>query len=169
MQRVLVIGSPGAGKSTLATEMARRTGLPLFHLDQLHWKPGWVESTDGELDARIDAVLRKPRWIIDGNYGRTLPMRLARADTVIDLDLPTWLCVAQAVRRVIGSRGRVRADMAPDCPERLDLEFLHYIAAFRTRNRPRIEAKLDRFTGRRIRLTSRAAVREFVDGLAASD
>ena len=166
MERVLVIGSPGAGKSTLATELARRTALPLFHLDKLHWKPGWVEPGQAEFDAVLTDVTAQPRWIIDGNYGRTLPLRLARADTVIDLDLPAWRCVIQAIGRVARSHGTVRPDMAPDCPERIDLEFLHYIAAFRTRNRPRIEAKMDGFTGRRIRLTSRVAVRDFVAGLA---
>jgi adenylate kinase family enzyme len=88
MQRVMVIGSPGAGKSTLATELARRTGIPLFHLDQLAWLPGWVESDKADFRTRVDWVLEQSRWIIDGNYGGSLSQRLARADTVIDLDLP---------------------------------------------------------------------------------
>ncbi len=166
MQRVLVIGSPGAGKSTLATGLAKRTGLPLIHLDQLHWKPGWVESSKKEFDDRLSSVIVEPRWIIDGNYGRTLPPRLARADTVIDLDLPAWLCVLRTIRRVAGSHGRVRGDMAPDCPEQFDLSFLVYIARFGGAGRARIETCLAQFAGERIRLRSANEVRRFLESVA---
>ena len=166
MERVLVIGSPGAGKSTLATDLAEQTGLKLVHLDQLHWKPGWVESTVYEFDERLAAVLAEPQWIIDGNYGRTLPQRLARADIVIDLDLPAWLCMARVIRRVLRSRGKVRADMAPDCPERFDLEFLAYIARFPGTGRRRIEANLANFAGKRVHLRCQADVRRFMQSLA---
>ena len=167
MQRVLVIGSPGAGKSTLSAQLATATGLPLFHLDQLHWKPGWVESTTAEFDERLAAVTAGPSWIIDGNYGRTLPQRLARADTVIDLDLPAWLCLARVIGRVVRSGGKVRADMAPDCPERFDLEFLAYIARFPSAGRRRIEASLANFSGERVRLRGQADVPRFLQSLAA--
>jgi adenylate kinase family enzyme len=168
MERILVIGSPGAGKSTLATELARRTGLPLFHLDKLHWKPGWVESDKAEFDALLTEVTAQPRWIIDGNYGRTLPLRLARADTVIDLDLPAWRCVVQAIGRVARSHGTVRPDMGADCPERFDLSFLAFILSFPRHGRRRIAAKLALFPGRVIRLRSRADIRRFLGDLAAT-
>jgi adenylate kinase family enzyme len=166
MDRVIVIGSPGAGKSTLATELARLTELPLFHLDQMAWLPGWVESDRAAFRARVDSVIEQPRWIIDGNYGGSLRQRLARADTVIDLDLPGWLCLARTLKRIWTSHGRVRADMAPGCPEQFDLAFLAYIARFPGPGRRKIEANLARFSGERIRLRRPAEVQRFLAGCA---
>ena len=167
MERVLIVGSPGAGKSTLAREVARLTGLPLVHLDQLHWSAGWVESTRDELEAKVREAIAAPRWVIDGNYGGTLQLRLIRADTVIDLDLPRWLCVFSIVRRAIAHRGRTRSDMAPGCPEHLNWEFLAYTFHFPGEGRRRLEETMRSFPGRRIRLRSRREVRRFLEGLAA--
>jgi adenylate kinase family enzyme len=168
VERVLVIGSPGAGKSTLATEIARRTGLPLVHMDQLAWKAGWVEASLDELDAKVREAVAGPRWVIDGNYGRTLPLRLPRADTVIDLDLPRWLCVWSILRRRLQHRGRTRADMTPGCPERVDWEFLIYTIRFGDGGRRRIEESLAGFAGRRVKLRSRGQVRAFLASLTSS-
>jgi adenylate kinase family enzyme len=166
MERLLIIGSPGAGKSTLSAEVARLTGLPLIHLDRLHWKPGWVESSKEEFDSKVSEAIARPRWVIEGNYGRTLPLRLTRADTVVDLDLPRWQCVLGIFRRALAHRGRTRSDMAPGCPERLDWEFVVYTFRFREAGRRRIEQALGGFAGRRIRLRSRREVRRFLDDLA---
>jgi adenylate kinase family enzyme len=162
VERILVLGSPGAGKSTLATALAERTGLPLHHLDQLYWQPGWIEPDPVEWRATLDHVLDQSRWIIDGNYGGTLGARLARADTVIDLDLPAWRCLARVIGRVRAHRGRVRPDMAAGCPERHSWEFLLYIARFPFASRRRLDQRLDSFTGRRIRLTSDADAAAFL-------
>lgn len=94
------------------------------------------------------------RWIIDGNYGSTLAPRLARADLVLWLDLPTLLCLWRVARRALGGLGRVRADMAPGCPERLDPEFLVYVARFRADGRPRVVAALERTAAPVIQVTS---------------
>ena len=142
MQRVLVIGSPGAGKSTLAQELARRTGLPLVHLDQEYWQPGWVEMDELQWRSKVERLVAGPSWIIDGNYGGSLGVRLARADTVIDLEFPAWRCVGRILRRVVRSHGRVRSDMAPGCPEQLDWEFLVYTARFPRTVRHRTNERL---------------------------
>ena len=162
MERVLVIGSPGAGKSTLAAELARRTGLPLVHLDRLHWKPGWVEAGAEEFDVMLSEALSAPRWLIDGNYGRTLPLRLARADTVVWLDFPVWLCLARIVRRALRYRGRVRPDMADGCPEQMSWEFFAYTARFPWEGRRRIAATLPAFRGTVVRLRGPREVRSWL-------
>src|SRR3982751_1603651 len=147
MHRVLVIGSPGSGKSTLATELARRTGLPLIHLDQQHWRSGWVEPPKDQWQRRVAELAAGDRWIMDGNYGGTLEQRLARADTVIDLEFSAWLCVWRILRRIAGSWGRVRPDMADGCPEQFSFEFLVYTARFPFAARKRTDAQLAQFTG----------------------
>jgi adenylate kinase family enzyme len=165
MERVLIVGSPGAGKSTLAAEVARLIGLPLVHLDQLHWSAGWVECSKEEMEAKVREAIAGARWVIDGNYGGTLPLRLTRADTVIDLDLPRWQCVLGIVQRAISHRGRTRSDMAPGCPERLDWEFLAYTFHFPGAGRRRLEETMRSFAGRQIKLHSRGEVRCFLAGL----
>lgn len=151
MQRVLVIGSPGAGKSTLSHALAARTGLPLFHLDKLFWLPGWVERDRDEGRAELAKVLAGERWIIDGNYGSTMPMRVARADTVVWLDYPTWLCLGRVFKRWWQYRGTARPDMTEDCPENLNLEFLLYVVNFRGAWQHRNAEALSSFTGQVLR------------------
>ena len=162
MRRVMVIGSPGSGKSTLATVLALKTGLPLIHLDQQYWRAGWIETPRDEWRRRVAELAAGERWIIDGNYSGTLDTRLARADTVIDLEYPAWLCVLRVLRRVASSWGRVRPDMAEGCPEKLSLEFLAYTATFPRRARKRADAKLKAFAGKRIHLRSPAEARRFL-------
>lgn len=165
MRRVLVIGSPGAGKSTLARHLGRHTGLPLVHLDAHHWRPGWTETPPQEWRERVKHLASGDRWIMDGNYGGTLSLRLPRADTVIFLDYPVWLCLWRAVRRVARYRGRTREDMGPGCEERLDLSFLAYIARFPLEGRKRVQQKLRSFEGRIIRLRSPAQASQFLASL----
>jgi adenylate kinase family enzyme len=165
VRRVLVIGSPGSGKSTFATELARRTGLPLIHLDQQYWNSGWVETPRADWETKVAKLIAGDRWIIDGNYGGSLALRLTRADTVIDLEFPAWVCLWRILRRLATSRGRVRPDMAQGCPEQLNLEFLIYTAAFPLTARKRLLTKMSRFNGRIVRLRSSADVRKFLQSV----
>lgn len=134
-QKILLLGSPGAGKSTLSRSLGRATGLPVVHLDKLYWKPGWVIAEHSVFLAQMEAALAQPAWIMDGNYGKTLERRLSHADAVLVLDYPAHLCILRATRRMLAFYGTVRADMSPGCPERFDAAFFRYILAFRSRQR----------------------------------
>lgn len=166
MRRVLVIGSGGAGKSTLAVRLGERLGLPVIHLDALYWRPGWVPTPPDEWDRRVAALGAGDAWVMDGNYGRTLDARLAACDAVVFLDLPRLLCAWRVVRRALRSYGRSRPDMAPGCPERFSLEFLRWVWDYPRSRRPDVLRKLaalDR--GQRVVvLRSAAAVERFAAG-----
>ena len=115
MERVIIIGCGGAGKSTLARQLGEKTGLPVVHLDQLFWKPGWQESTKDEIDEKIRVEMEKTQWIMDGNYNRTMSRRMERCDTVIYLDFSTIACVMGVLKRITTNYGRVRPDMGESC------------------------------------------------------
>ena len=93
MERIIIIGCSGAGKSTLALALKEKLGLPVVHLDQLWWQEGWQHVTREEFDARLDMALQMDRWIIDGNYSRTMEARLAKCDTILYLDFNRWECL----------------------------------------------------------------------------
>ncbi|TBW38477.1 hypothetical protein EYW49_09420 [Siculibacillus lacustris] len=138
MRRVAVIGCSGAGKSHFARSLAEVTGLPLVHLDAEFWRPGWQATDRAAWLGRHTELVARDAWILDGNYGGCLEQRLTRADTVFWFDFPTLFCLGRVIRRAIAGYGRTRPDMAPDCPERFDREFLRYVAGFRRIHRPRI-------------------------------
>ena len=141
-RRIAVIGSSGSGKSTLSRTLGTLSGLPIVHLDKEYWQPGWTEPDRDGWSARLADLTARPEWIIDGQYGSSLLPRLQRADLAIFLDLPTRVCLWRIARRTIGTYGRVRPDMGAGCPERINLEFLHFVATFRRLQRPKIVAAL---------------------------
>lgn len=133
MKRVLVIGSPGAGKSTFARRLRERTGLPLYYLDQIWHCSDGSHLSEKEFDDRLDELLKRERWIIDGNYSRTLVRRLAACDTVFLLDYPTDLCLLGAASRI----GRKREDL-PWIEQEFDAEFKQHIINFPQKRLPQI-------------------------------
>lgn len=120
MERILIIGNAGAGKSTFARQLATQRKLPLIHLDKLYWKGDWEHLSQEEFDRALQDELEKPQWIIDGNFNRTIPHRLKYCDTVFYLDFPVILCLWGITVRVVKNYGRTRADMGGNCAEYFD-------------------------------------------------
>jgi adenylate kinase family enzyme len=169
MQRILVIGSGGSGKSTVAKEIASRLDLPLIHLDALYWQPGWRAAETSEWERVVRELTAAPCWVMDGNYGGTLDVRLPRCDTVVFLDLPRVVCLWRVLKRRLEFHRRSRPDVAPGCPERLSWEFVNWIWTYPKRRRPGILRRLAglRADQRAIVLSSNRAVRRFLGGLRA--
>ncbi len=103
-RRALVSGLAGAGKSTFSRALSAKTGLPVVHLDVHFWKPGWVEPSEEEWREKQCDLITGDEWILDGNYHATLDLRLERADTVVYLDTPWWVCVRRAIVRGVRTR-----------------------------------------------------------------
>jgi adenylate kinase family enzyme len=144
MQRVVIIGCGGSGKSTLARNLGDLLGLPVHHLDRLYWRSGWAETPKPEWTSIVEELCAQSAWIIDGNFGGTMDLRLSAADAVIFLDMPTLTCLWGVIRRLLKYRGGIRPDMSAGCPERLSLDFLWWIWTFRRIRRPAILERLRR-------------------------
>ena len=160
-RRIVLLGPPGSGKTTLTRRLGAWHGLPVFHLDRAYWRPGWVETDPECFRAEVARIAALPIWVIDGNDTGTIAPRFARADTVIYLDMPGWLCTARMLRRTLSSLGRVRPEGPEGCPEQLTLEFLRYTAGWNRLRRARTLALVESFSGRRIVLQGPSAVRAF--------
>ncbi len=145
MKRILIIGSPGAGKSTLAVQLGKLIHLPVIHLDKEFWQPGWVEMPKDKWRGRVGELASGDEWIIDGTYDSSLEIRLLRADTVIFLDFPRYICFWRILKRITFSWGQVRFDMAQGCPEKLDIPFIKWVWNFRRNNYPRMFEKIQKY------------------------
>lgn len=167
MKKILIIGSGGAGKSTLARRLGGALGIEVIHLDKLHWKPNWTGTPKGEWREIVKRELKKDEWVMDGNFGGTMEMRIAAADTVIYLDFPRAICLYRALKRIFKYYNKTRPDMGEGCREKLDLEFLHWVWTFRKRAKPEIEERLNRCAAGKtiIRLRSPREVEKFLTDL----
>ena len=165
MERVMIIGCGGSGKSTLARRLGEKTGLPVVHLDRIWWEPGnWQHLSREEFDERLRAEVEKPRWILDGNFNRTIELRLEKCDTVIYLDFPRLVCLFSWIRRVITNWGHAREDMAQGCKEWFDPEMARWIWKFNGQNRKRYYELLSGTEGKRVYiLKSRREVKKFLN------
>ena len=145
MERIMIIGCGGSGKSTLARQLGEKTGLPVIHLDRIFWSPGnWQHLEKAEFDGLLQRELAKPQWIMDGNFNRTMPLRLEKCDTAIYLDYNRFVCIFSWLKRVISNWGKTRPDMAPGCNEKIDLEFARWIWSFNKKYRKQYRELLTR-------------------------
>ena len=138
--RILVIGCPGAGKSTFARKLRDKTGFPLYYLDMIFHKPDRTTVTREEFDQKLTVILQTDEWIIDGNYQRTLPLRFEACTDVFFLDFPLEQCLDGAASRI----GTSREDM-PWVEQEFDPEFRQYILDFQKDQTPRIYELVEQY------------------------
>lgn len=140
MEKVIVIGCPGSGKSTFARMLRDATNLPLYYLDMIWHKPDKTNISTEEFDERLKEIIRKEQWIIDGNYLRTLELRLKQCDTVFFLDFPLEVCLSGVESRI----GKKREDM-PWVETEFDNDFKQWIHDFSKDQLPEINTLLEKY------------------------
>ena len=161
MKKIAVIGCPGSGKSTFSRVLHDVTGIPLFHLDMMYWNADRTTADKTVFRERLFEVIKKDQWIIDGNFGRTLEMRIKAGDTIFLLDFPKEVCLQGVMERV----GKVREDM-PWVEERFDEEFRAFIEGFAEKELPRIYSFLDNYKDKNIIIfKDRNALNEYINSL----
>ncbi|MCT4780535.1 MULTISPECIES: DNA topology modulation protein [Exiguobacterium] len=168
MKKIMLIGSGGSGKSTLARQLGQRLGIRVHHLDSLLWRADW-QAVPREEQQRIQKELvSRDDWIIDGNYGGTMDLRLNAADTIIFLDLPRTTCVYRILKRSIRYRHQARPDMAAGCPEKIDVAFLKWIWNYPNVQRPDIQSRLVQVASTKtiVVLKSPQEVQRFIESVA---
>ncbi len=145
MKRIMVIGCPGSGKSTLARALAQKVKLPLYHLDMMYWNPDRTTKPKEEFRAELRRLVALPEWIIDGNYGSTLELRMEACDTVVFLDYPLDVCLSGISDR----RGKPREDM-PWVETQVDEEFIEFIKNYNRDSRPKVLELLEKYSDKNI-------------------
>ena len=166
MERIMIIGCGGSGKSTLARQLGDKLNLPVVHLDKLFWRPGWEQVSREEFDRLHREALAQEKWIMDGNFDRTMAERIQHCDTVIYLDFGRIACLTGVVKRVLTTYGKVRPDMGEGCPERIDWEFLQWVWNFNRNKREKNYRLLNETEGvETIVLKNRRAVKRFLKSI----
>ena len=161
MKKVIVIGCPGSGKSTFSRALHDKTGLPLHHLDLMFWNADKTTVEKSLFREKLSAVLAQDEWIIDGNYGSTMELRIAECDTCFFLDFPLEICLGGVKER----QGKPRSDM-PWVETEDDAEFLNFIRKYNEKERPNVLSLLDKYSDKNIVIfKSREEADEFLTRL----
>lgn len=145
MNKIIVIGCPGSGKSTFSRVLHELTGLPLYHLDLLNWNSDKTTVDKKVFIEKLKNVIAQDSWIIDGNYGSTIELRLKECDTVFFLDYPVDVCIDGVKSR----QGKTRSDM-PWTETEDDEEFLEFIKNYNSQSRPNVLNLLEQYSKKEI-------------------
>ena len=160
MKKVIVIGCPGSGKSTVSRTLHNKTGIQLYHLDMMYWNADKTTVEKSVFLERLSAVLEKNEWIIDGNYSSTMELRMAACDTVIFLDYPLDVCLDGIRER----RGKPRSDM-PWIETEEDAEFIEFIRNYNEQQKPKVLELLEKYGDKNIVIfKSREEADAFLNG-----
>ncbi len=166
MKRVLVIGSCGAGKSTFARRLHAITELPLIHLDSIYHRPNWEEPPDEEWLEIVKHLVEGDKWIIDGNFGGTMELRMEHCDAVVWLDIPRTVCTFRILKRMVLYWNKKRPDMAEGCNERFDWDFIKYTWNFPRDKNSLLQSRLKKFAENSVfRLTTNKEIEKFFSGI----
>ncbi len=167
MKKILIIGSPGAGKSYLAAELGKILARPVIHLDKHFWQSGWKQTPENKWRAIVNDLVARERWIMDGNYHGTFDIRIPAADTIIYLDFNRLLSIWRIFKRVAKYRNKTRPDMSDNCPDRIDLDFLKWAWNFPQDIKPEIINYLNQYGSDRqvIILKNARQMADFLNGL----
>lgn len=142
MKKIMVIGCPGSGKSTFSRKLHNITKIPLFHLDMLYWNSNRTTVEKTIFLKRLSDIICKDEWIIDGNYGSTIELRLRACDTVIFLDYSLDICLEGVKER----RGKVRMDMPwIEAIDEEDTEFMDFIKNYNLQSKPKVMELLNKY------------------------
>ena len=140
MKKLIIIGSPGAGKSTLATKLGSILGIPVVHLDSFFWKPGWLRTTKNERLAILEEItVYHNHWILDGNYENVIDYQLGITEGVILFNFPRYVCYWRVIKRRLSYIGKAHPEIAPGCPDKIDWDLLRTIWSY-----PSAEGKIIR-------------------------
>lgn len=143
--RILVLGCSGSGKSTFSKTLHEQTGLPLFHLDNLWWNEDRSHISRDEFDKKLETILAKDKWIIDGDYSRTYEMRIRSCDTIIFLDFSEKQCMEGIINRV----GKTRTDI-PWVENQLDPELVELVRNYNGKNRPVLYSLIEKYPDKKV-------------------
>lgn len=137
-KKILIVGSPGSGKSTFSKKLGTVTNLPVIHLDKEYWLPNWTVPEKQDWLKKLEKIIDEDAWILDGTYLDTLDMRLRKADLVIFLDYKRLLCVNSTIKRELKKKNKRRDDMGIGCIEKLDFKFINWVWKFPKVSRPKL-------------------------------
>lgn len=166
--KIAIIGYSGSGKSSLASQLGRHYGILVLYLDQVHFRPGWQEVSNEEMIPQVQTIMDQAGWIIDGNYSGVLYSdRMVQADQIIFMNFGRLRCLWRAFKRYLTYNGSSRPNMAPACPEKLDLEFIRWILweGRQRKQRDRCQVTCSQYADKVLVLKNQKQVDDYLDRL----